>query len=337
MKPIQVIDSHTEGNPTRVILSGFPIPKNKTLLERVNYLKKKKDHFRKILNHEPRGNSMMCSVLLMPPMIKGCDYSVIIMEQDEYVPMCGHCIIGTATTLVYAKKLKQKKSPVTIKFHTLAGIIECKVHIKNGNVDYVSFINAESFLLHQNYKIKTKNYGKINVDIAYGGDYYAIVSADKLKIKLNLQNDQEIIRCANEISTEMLKKKFPHPKNKKINRCYMVQFISNKRIHNKNNSKTTVVAPPGAIDRSPCGTGTSARVAQLFSKGKLKLNQKFHNEGPLGTKFIGKVISSKIENKILYIRPQVSGRAYITGINEIILDKKDPIKNGFRVGSKGKL
>ena len=123
----------------------------------------------------------------------------------------------------------------------------------------------------------------------------------------------------------------------KINRCYMVQFISNKKIYKKNNSKITVVAPPGAIDRSPCGTGTSARVAQLFTKGKLKLNQKFHNEGPLGTKFIGKVISSKMENKILYIRPQVSGRAYITGINEIILDKNDPIQNGFRVGSKGKL
>ena len=104
MEPIQVIDSHTEGNPTRVILSGFPIPKNKTLLERVNYLKKKQDHLRKILNHEPRGNGMMCSVLVMPPMIRGCDYSLIIMEQDEYVPMCGHCIIGTATTLVYAKK-----------------------------------------------------------------------------------------------------------------------------------------------------------------------------------------------------------------------------------------
>ena len=119
MKPIQVIDSHTEGNPTRVILSGFPIPKNKTLLERVNYLKKKQDHLRKILNHEPRGNGMMSSVLIMPPMIKECDYSVIIMEQDEYVPMCGHCIIGTATTLVYAKKLKQKKVLSLLNFTLL--------------------------------------------------------------------------------------------------------------------------------------------------------------------------------------------------------------------------
>ena len=117
----------------------------------------------------------------------------------------------------------------------------------------------------------------------------------------------------------------------------MVQFISNKKINKKNSSKTTVVAPPGAIDRSPCGTGTSARVAQLFTKGKLKLNKKFHNEGPLGTKFIGKAISCTMENKNLYIRPQISGRAYITGINQIILDKNDPIQNGFRVGSKGKL
>jgi proline racemase len=177
---IQTIDSHTEGNSTRVIVGGVPVPPGRTLLERREWLWRNDDDLRRMLNFEPRGHGMMCSVLLMPPVNEGSDFSIIIMEQDEYVPMCGHCFIGTATTIV-AGGMKPAVEPVTrLRIDTPAGLVEAEVEVKDGSIGAVSFLNVESFLLHDRAKIEVPGLGPLTVSVAYGGDFYCFVDADAL-------------------------------------------------------------------------------------------------------------------------------------------------------------
>src|SRR5271165_3427535 len=181
---VQTVDSHTEGNATRVIVGGVKVPPGATLLEKRAWLWQNDDGLRRMLNFEPRGSGMMCSVLLLPAEQPGSDFAVIIMEQDEYVPMCGHCIIGTATTVV-ATGMVPATEPVTrVRFDTPAGLVVCDVAVTNGSVESVSFDNVDSFLLHVEKPLNVEGIGQIKVDIAYGGDFYAVVDADPLNLAL---------------------------------------------------------------------------------------------------------------------------------------------------------
>ncbi len=190
---VQTVDSHTEGNATRVIVGGVKTPPGATLLEKRAWLWRNDDGLRRMLNFEPRGSGMMCSVLLLPAEQPGSDFAVVIMEQDEYVPMCGHCIIGTATTVV-ATGMVTVEEPVTrVRFDTPAGLVVCDVAVADGSVEHVSFDNVDSFLLHAGRPLEVEGFGRITVDIAYGGDFYAFVDADRLGLALEPGNDGALI------------------------------------------------------------------------------------------------------------------------------------------------
>jgi proline racemase len=153
-RTVRTVDSHTEGNPTRVIVGGVPVPPGATLFEKRDWLKTESDGLRRMINFEPRGSGLMCSVLILPPDTETADFSAIIMEQDEYVPMCGHCIIGTATTVVSQGMVEVVEPVTTVRFDTPAGLVVCDVEVENGNVGAVSFENVDSFLLHENVSIQ---------------------------------------------------------------------------------------------------------------------------------------------------------------------------------------
>lgn len=328
---IQTVDSHTEGNSTRVIVGGYPVPPGRTLLEKRQWLWRNDDGLRRMLNFEPRGHGMMCSVLLMPPLVEEADFSVIIMEQDEYVPMCGHCIIGVATTVV-ATGMVAAVEPVTmVRIDTPAGLIDCEVEVADGRVSAVSFVNVESFLLRREVKVDVLGLGSLTVDIAYGGDFYVFVDADALGIELGPHNDGEITAAARRIIPAVnAQLEIRHPLRPDINRCYQTLFTSAKTT--TGDLKQAVVAPPGSLDRSPCGTGTCARVATLYARGEIGLNQPVKFEGALGTYFTGEAISGETRDGITYVRPKVTGRAYITGFHQFILEPDDPLPEGFRIG-----
>ena len=331
---VQTVDSHTEGNPTRVIVGGVAVPPGATVVEKRDWLRANNDALRRMLNFEPRGNGMMCSVLLMPAVSAEADFAVIIMEQDAYPPMCGHCIIGTATTVVATGMVEAVEPTTEISFDTPAGLVRCEVAVRDGRPHAVSFTNVESFLLMRDVALDTRGLGKLRVDVAYGGDFYALVDADDLGLDLSVANEAALTAAANEVRRAVASQlSVVHPERPEIDTCYMVQFTSAKTTAG-GDGRNTVVAPPGTLDRSPCGTGTSARVAALHTVGKLALATPFRQEGPLGTIFTGEAVAAVERYGLLYVTPRVTGSAYLTGFHNFILDPGDPLPQGFRVGNQ---
>lgn len=331
LRTVRTVDSHTEGNPTRVIVGGVPVPPGETLHEKRSWLKNQDDGLRRMINFEPRGSGLMCSVLLLPPESETADFAAIIMEQDEYVPMCGHCIIGTATTVVSQGMVKVQEPVTTVRFDTPAGLVTCDVEVKNGNVGSVSFENVESFLLLEQVPITVEGFGELIIDVAYGGDMYAFVDADALNLELHLNNDAQLIDAWLKIRKAVGEQlDTQHPEDPVIDRCYQVLFTSEKTT--TGDYRQTILVPPGTLDRSPCGTGASARVAQLYSRGEIGLNQPKRFEGPLGTCFIGQAVKAETRNGVTFVTPRITGRAYITGYHQFVLDQDDPIPGGYRVG-----
>ena len=328
---IRTVDSHTEGNPTRVIIGGVAVPPGDTLLEKQQWLVENDDSLRRLLCFEPRGGGLMCSVLLMPPISRKADFSVIIMEQDAYVPMSGHCIIGAATTVVETGMVPMVSPITTVNFETVAGMVTCFVEVENNQVRAVGFDNVDSFLHKTDISLNVEGIGKISVDIAYGGDYYTIVNADKLKLKLSPDNDAELIAASVVIRQAVADQlDIVHPEQPHINQCYQVQFISSQT--DTGDYKQTILSPPGAIDRSPCGTGTCARLASLYTKGEIGLKDMRKFEGILGTCFEGQVVDAEVRNDVTYVTPRVRGSAYITGYHQFVLAEQDPFPDGFRLG-----
>jgi len=328
---IQTVDSHTEGNSTRVITGGYPSPPGGTLLDKRAWLWRHDDGLRRMLNFEPRGHGMMCSVLLLPPIDPAADFAAIIMEQDEYVPMCGHCMIGTATTVVATGMVAATEPVTTVRIETPAGLVTCEVEVASGRVGPVSFVNVESFLLHRDAGVAIEGLGEFVVDVAYGGDFYAIVDADPLGLALAPDNDAALIGAARRIIPAVnAQLRIAHPGRPDITRCYQTLFTSAETT--TGDRKQTIVCPPGSLDRSPCGTGTSARVAALLARGEIGLDQPLRFEGVLGTCFSASAVAAEERGGILYVRPKVTGRAFLTGFHQFVLDEDDPLPEGFRIG-----
>ena len=312
-------------------MEGVPVPPGGSLRDKQQWLAEHDDALRKLLCFEPRGGGLMCSVLLMPSLDADSDFSVIIMEQDAYVPMSGHCIIGAATTVVETG-LVSAQSPVTVvRFHTLAGQVTCYVDWDGNRAKSVTFDNVDSFLHRSGASIEVAGYGRLEADIAYGGDYYAIVDADRLNLELRPDNDSELIAASIAIREAVAEQlDVVHPEEPHINQCYQVQFVSERTT--TGDYKQTILSPPGAVDRSPCGTGTSARLACLYSRGEIGLNESKRFEGVLGTCFTGQVTRAQARNGITYVTPRVTGSAFITGYHQFVLYEGDPFPTGFRLG-----
>ena len=324
LRSVRTVDSHTEGNPTRVIVDGVPVPPGNNLFERRAWLMAHDDGLRRMINFEPRGSGLMCSVLLLPPDSPSADFSAIIMEQDEYVPMCGHCIIGAATTVV-AEGMVAVTEPVTIvRFDTPAGPVACDVRVDSGVVGSVSFENVESFLLVERAPLEVDGFGRFEIDVAYGGDMYTFVDGDALGLDLSIHNDGVLIDAWLRIRAAVGEQvQTIHPDDPSINRCYQILFTSEKKT--VGDYRHTVLVPPGTLDRSPCGTGSSARTALLYRRGEIGLNEPKRFEGrPLGTCFIGEAVSAEERNGITFIKPRITGNAHITGYHRFVLDPVGP-------------
>lgn len=328
---VHTVDSHTEGNPTRVIVGGVAVPPGATLLERQSWLSEHDDSLRELLCYEPRGGGLMCSVLLMPAISVDADFSVLIMEQEGFVPMSGHCIIGAATTVVEMRMVAVSEPQTIVRFDTPAGLVTCHLTVRDGLATSVSFENVDCFVDRQQAPIDAGYLGTILVDIAYGGDYYSIVDADALKLRLDRDNDASIIQAAvavrRAVATQLT---VQHPERPEIDACYQVMFTS--KYTRTGDYKQTIVSPPGAIDRSPCGTGTSARLALMAAQGVIDVGTPYRFEGIIGTCFLGQIERKQTRAERCFITPRITGSAHITGYHHFVLAKSDPFPRGFRLG-----
>lgn len=327
-KLFTTIDTHTGGNPTRSLISGMPALEGETMSEKMLYMQKNYDWIRKFLMNEPRGHGVMSGVIITDPCHPDADLGVIYIETGGYLPMCGHDTIGVCTALVESQLIPVVEPFTQVTLDTPAGLVDVNIRVEKGIAKEVTFKNVPSFFL-KNVVIEDIEYGTVEVEVAYGGNFYGIIDARKLGLLLTVDNATKIInvgiRLRNAINA---KEEIVHPEYPFIHGLTHMEFYTdpeNPQAHLKN----TVVVPPGGIDRSPCGTGTSAKVATLYKKGKLQLNEPFLYESIVGTIFTAQILEEVEVPGVQAIIPQVSGSAWVMGMHRFYYNEEDPLREGY--------
>ncbi|MCK9918279.1 proline racemase family protein, partial [Microbacteriaceae bacterium K1510] len=283
------VDTHTGGNPTRTVISGLPRLNGHTMSEKMLHMKSEYDWVRQFLMYEPRGHDVMSGALLVEPCHPEADLGVIYIETGGYLPMCGHDTIGVCTAVVEMGLIPVAEPLTRLKLDTPAGLVEVEIEVENGKAKQVSFCNIPAFL-YDSVEVDVEGLGRVACDIAYGGNFYAIIDARKLGLELVSAHASAIVETAVRIR-KAINHSFEvvHPEHRFIKGLTHVEFYTDPT-HPEAHLKNTVVVPPGGIDRSPCGTGTSAKLATMFAKGKIKLHEEFVHESIVGSIFRGKVL-----------------------------------------------
>ncbi|WP_375241430.1 4-hydroxyproline epimerase [Polaribacter sp.] len=327
------IDAHTCGNPVRVVKSGGPILVGNSMSEKRLHFLKEFDWIRKGLMFEPRGHDMMSGSILYPPHNPENDFAILFIETSGCLPMCGHGTIGTITIAI-EEGLIQPKIPGKIKMEAPAGLVEIEYQQTNKKVDWVKLTNVKSYLAEENLTVHCPELGEITFDVSYGGNYYAIVDPQKNFSGIQDFTASKIIQYS-QVVRDRINVKFPnlfvHPENESIKDVTHMLWTG-KPIDEKSDGRNAVFYGDKAIDRSPCGTGTSARLAQLFAKGKLKVGDEFIHESFIGSKFVGCVEKETTLDGKRAIIPSVKGWSKVFGHNTITIDTEDdPYALGFQV------
>lgn len=327
------IDAHTCGNPVRVVKDGGPKLIGNTMSEKRQHFLKEYDWIRKGLMFEPRGHDMMSGSILYPPHNPENDFAILFIETSGCLPMCGHGTIGTITIAI-EEGLVTPKVPGKIKMEAPAGLVEIEYQQTGTKVDWVKLTNVKSFLAAENLTVECPELGEISFDVAYGGNYYAIVDPQQNFSGVHNYSASKIIQFS-QIVRQRINDKYPnkfiHPENETIKDVTHMLWTGNP-IDPSSHGRNAVFYGDKAIDRSPCGTGTSARLAQLHAKGKLKVGEDFIHESFIGSKFIGRVEKETVLGGKLAIIPSVKGWAKIYGHNTITIDTDDdPYAFGFQV------
>ena len=330
MRSVRTVESHTEGMPTRVVIDGFgEIPGSTMFEKRANFMANS-DGFRKWLMFEPRGHSAMSGAILQKSTRSDADWGVVYIEVSGCLPMCGHGTIGVATVLV-EKGLVNVTEPVTkIRLDTPAGLVVVDVVVKDGKAVNVTLTNVPSFLYGTDQVVEVSGFGELRYDIAYGGNFYAIVPVERVGIEFTRENGNKFLDLGLRISNAINEQARPvHPENPEIAICHHVDFISpgSSPLHWKN----AMAIHPGWFDRSPCGTGTSARLAQMFARGEMKKSDVLINESWIGSIFEGRIKDEVKVGQLSAIVPTITGRAWIMGESNWTLDASDPFPEGFLV------
>ena len=328
-KSIHVIESHTMGEPTRIVVGGLPNIKGNTMAEKKEYLEKNLDYLRTAIMLEPRGHNDMFGAIITQPCDPTADFGIIFMDGGGYLNMCGHGSIGAITVAIETGMIDMVEPITNVRIETPAGIIEAEAKIVNGKVKEVSFVNVPAFLYKRDCEIEMGTYGKIKFDIAFGGSFFAIVHAKQFGIKIEPQNAQLLNNIGMEMR-EIVNREIcvQHPILDHIKTVDLVEIYDNPT-HKDANYKNVVVFGQGQLDRCPCGTGTSAKLATLYAKGEIKEGEDFIYESILGTLFKGKIVGFDKVGKFDAVIPEITASAYITGFNHFVIDDDDPVKYGF--------
>ena len=323
------IDSHTMGEATRIIVEGVPRLEGKTMMEKKLSFKNSFDHLRTALMLEPRGHSNMFGALLTEPADSGADIGAIFMDTGGYLNMCGHGSMGAAVAVVEAGIVKAEPPLTTIRLDTPAGIIKAEVSVENCRAKEVNVYTVPSFLYKEGVKLSLPEYGEIKLNIAFGGSFFALVNSIDLGLCIRKEYigrfvdlGMKILRATNE-AVDVKHPLLP------INTVDLVEFYETEA--NSAFQKNIVVFGDGQFDRSPCGTGTAARIAELYTKGRIPLGEEITNESITGAMFRGAAVKETFIGEFQGVIPRITGQAYITGINRWLLDRDDPLKYGFLI------
>ncbi|MDX3450928.1 proline racemase family protein [Streptomyces sp. ME02-8801-2C] len=325
---LHAVDSHTEGMPTRVVTGGIGTIPGDTMNERRLWFREHRDDVRHFLMDEPRGHPAMSGAILQPPTRPDCDYGVVYIEVSGYLPMCGHGTIGVATVLVETGMVPVVEPVTTIRLDTPAGLVVAEVAVENGAAKAVTIRNVPSFAVELDRKATLADGRTVTYDLAFGGNFYAILSLDEFGLPFERERKDDILAAGLALMDAINDAEPPvHPENPTINGVHHVYLAAPGS--NAVRSRHAMAIHPGWFDRSPCGTGTSARMAQLHARGELPLHQDFLNESFIGTSFTGRLVESTEVAGRPAVVPTITGRAWITGTAQYLLDPDDPFPAGF--------
>jgi 4-hydroxyproline epimerase len=324
------IDAHTCGNPVRVVTKGGPILFGKTMSEKRQHFLQDFDWIRRGLMFEPRGHDMMSGSILYPPCDPANDVGILFIETSGCLPMCGHGTIGTVTVLI-EEGLVTPKIPGELKLETPAGLVHVHYRQKGNKVSSVRLTNIKSYLAAAQIEVLCPDIGLLNVDVAYGGNFYAIVDMQPNFGGIQKYTADQLISWSRVLRDQLNEKhSLVHPENSTIQGLSHLLWAG-ETISSKASARNAVFYGNKAIDRSPCGTGTSARMAQWHAQGKLHIGDEFIHESIIGSQFIGRIEAETELGQIKAIVPSIEGWARIIGYNTIIIDEDDPYALGFQV------
>jgi proline racemase len=319
------VDSHTEGMPTRVVTGGVEALPGATMLERKLHFETERDDLRLLLMREPRGHSAMSGAILQPPTRDDADWGVLFIEVSGCLPMCGHGTIGVATVLVETGMVELREPETVVRLDTPAGLVEARVAVADGHAEAVTIRNVASFLHARDQVVTVDGLGEVRYDMAFGGNFYALVDAASVGLEVDPARAAELIEAGARVRAAV---PVPvHRVDERIAGCHHVVFHAPGRDGAHARSATSI--HPGWLDRSPCGTGTSARMAALHARGELALGEDFVNESVIGTRFTGRLVQETEVGGAPAVVPEVTGRAWITGMGQYLLDERDPFPAGF--------
>ena len=326
------IDAHTCGNPVRVVAGGGPHLNGTTMAERRRHFLAEFDWIRTGLMFEPRGHDMMSGSILYPPHDPDVDVGILFIETSGCLPMCGHGTIGTVTVAI-ERGLVTPKTPGTLRLETPAGRVDAFYEqTESGKVRSVRIVNVPAFLHSRDIEIDCPELGSLTVDVAYGGNFYAIVEPQANYAGLDTMTINDLVRISPLLRAALNERyAFHHPEREDIAGLSHIQWTGPPR-HPEADGRNAVFYGDKAIDRSPCGTGTSARLAQLAARGRLNKGDRFVYESIIGSRFVGRIEGETRVAGTPAIIPSIEGWAKITGFNTIVIDPEDdPFAHGFQV------
>lgn len=341
---ITAVDAHAAGEPGRVILGGVANVPGASMLEKRQYLQEHADGLRRLMLREPRGYPAANCNLILPPCHPAADAGFIIMEQTEYPAMSGSNTICVATVLLETGLVPAREPVTRLKLDTPAGLIDVEAEVSAGRVLRVSFRNVPAFATHLDAPIEVKGLGTIPVDVAWGGMFYVIADATRLGLRLTPDEARDIVRLGEMIKAAAREQLVvSHPENPALGGITIAQLSAPSTRPGVSARNAVIVSTgrfdwdrpeswTGALDRSPCGTGTCAKMATLYARGRLALGEEFVHEGLLGTTFTGRLIAETRVGPYPAVVPVLSGRAWITAIAHYVVEPDDPFPEGFTVG-----
>ncbi|MGW9629184.1 proline racemase family protein [Agromyces sp. NPDC055520] len=325
---ISAVDSHTEGMPTRVVTGGVGRIPGATMNDRRLYAMEHLDGLRGLLMNEPRGHASMSGALLQPPARDDADWGVVFIEASGFLPMCGHGTIGVATVLVETGMVEVVEPVTEIRLDVPAGLVIARVAVEGGRAKRVTIENVPSFVERLDASIEVPGYGDVPYSVAFGGNFYALVELDAVGLPFDRARQDDIVAAGLAIMEAINSSAPPrHPELDGANHVHHVEFIAAGS--DAVRSRHAMAIHPGWFDRSPCGTGTSARMAELYARGELALETDFVNESFIGTEFTGRLLRETTVGGVPAVVPTITGRAWVTGLGQYFLDDDDPFPEGF--------
>ena len=341
---ITAVDLHACGEPGRVIVGGVRDVPGRTMFEKMKHLERHHDDIRKRMLREPRGFPAANCNLILPPTRPEADAGFVIMEQTEYPAMSGTNTICVTTALLETGMVPMREPVTELMLEAPAGLVSVRAECANGKVTNVTFRNVAAFAVHVGRTIQVPHLGPVAVDVAWGGMFYVIADAVPFGLKIAPDEGREIVRIG-EMIKAAAQEQLPvvHPENPEIAGITIAQLSGAPSAPGAHRKNAVIVSTgkldwnrpatwTGAIDRSPCGTGTCAKMAALHARGELGLNRDFNHEGILGTIFTGRLVEETMVGPYRAVVPTISGRAWITGFAHYVVDAEDPFPEGFTVG-----